>query len=133
MKIQRLVYHGKREEGVLSVGRIDVLSPWRKFKFYKGLNFKIGKIVPLDVAEILARDYPSLFRIETEDLNEKDSYVYHLSDAIEECLASLGDKVALEVMGEVIKKNFKGWGIVDMNVKREGSPKPKPKPRRRKK
>ena len=137
MEIQRLVYRGKRKEGVLNVGRIDILSPWRKFKYYEGLNFQIGKIVPLDVAQILAKDYPALFEIKTNELDDKGAYIYHLSDTIEECLAALGDKVTLEVMGEVVSKYFEGHRIRDMRGMKEAKPKPsaktKPKPKRRRK
>jgi len=128
MEIQRLVYHGPRKEGVLNVGRIDILSPWRKFKYYKGLNFQIGKIVPLDVAQILAKDYPALFAIKTNELDDKGAYIYHLSDTIEECLAALGDKVTLEVMREVVSKHFEKY-----EIKEKVKPKPKPKPKRRRK
>jgi hypothetical protein len=102
MKIQRLIYHGKREEGVINVRSLDVLSPWRKFKFYKGLNFQVGKVVPLDVADKLARDYPDHFRIETKDLDEEGAHKYNISDAVEECLAALGDEVTLKVVDEVV-------------------------------
>jgi hypothetical protein len=119
MQIQRLVYHGKREEGTINVGRLDVLSPWRKFKYYKGLSFQVGKIVPHDVAHILAKDYPDHFRIETKQLDERDAHVYHLSDAVEECLAALGDDKAAGVVREVVEKYFPDHLMVDRSGQKE--------------
>jgi hypothetical protein len=119
MEVQRLVYIGKREEGTLNVGRLDILSPWRKFRYYKGLNFQVGKVVPIDVARILADDYPDHFKIEKMELDERGSHIYHMSDMVEEILASSGDEMALDVIREVIGKYFG-----DYDLRKKASPKP---------
>jgi hypothetical protein len=111
MQIQHLVYCGKREEGILKVVRVDVLSPWRNIKYYKGLRFQVGKAVPLDIANVIAKDYPSVFEITTEELGDKEAYGLQLSDILEECLAVVGDEEALKVINKVVEKHFEGCNV----------------------
>lgn len=111
MEIQHLVYCGSREQGTLTVGRVDVLSPFRKLNFYKGLRLEVGKAIPAEIALVVAKDYPDTFRIERKELGDQEAYVLQLSDIIEECLAVLDDKGTLEVLGEIVKKYFGGYEI----------------------
>ena len=126
MQIQHLVYCGNREEGTLRVNRVDVLSEWRHIKYYKGLRFQVGKIIPLDVASIVAKDYPSLFKMETKEVEDKEAYILRISDTVEECLAVMGDEGALEVVSEIVKDNFEGYEVAKIKA-------PKKTVRRRKK
>lgn len=124
MQIEHLVYCGSRKQGTLTVGRVDVLSPFRKMKFYKGLRLEVGKAIPLDIAAIIAKDYPSVFKIEKKELGDKEAYELQLSDIIEECLAVLDDKGALEVLEVVVEKHFGGYEITK-KAKEEAKKKPK--------
>jgi hypothetical protein len=132
MEIQHLVYCGEREEGILKVHRVDVLSEWRNIKYYKGLRFQVGKAIPLDVAKIIAKDYPSVFEMQTKEIKDDEVYILQLSDVLEECLAVVGDEKALKIANEVVSKYFEGYGIAVMNAKEEVKLKAKPKRRRRK-
>lgn len=139
MQIQHLVYCGNREQGTLTVGRVDVLSPFRHMKFYKGLRLEVGKTIPNDIAAIIAKDYPSIFKIEKKDLDDIEAYVLQLSDIMEECLAVLGDEKALTIAKKAVEKNFEGYSVCDMRGKKEESitsssstVKPKPKRKRTK-
>jgi hypothetical protein len=126
MDIQHLVYCGKREEGILRVGRVDVLSEWRNVKYYKGLKFQVGKAIPLEIADIIAKDYPSVFKIETKEIDDKEGYTLQIGDIIEECLAVLGDDQTLEVISNLVDVHF-----ADYDVKKKSESKPKPKKTRR--
>ena len=139
MQIEHLVYCGNREQGTLTVGRVDILSPFRRIKFYKGLRLEVGKAIPNDIAAIIAKDYPSVFEIEKKDLDDVEAYVLQLSDIMEECLAVLGDAKALTIAKKAVEKNFDGYSICDMRSKKEESAtsssstkKPKTKRRRTK-
>ncbi|MGW8180005.1 MAG: hypothetical protein ACWGQW_14775 [bacterium] len=129
MQIEHLAYCGNREEGTLTVTRVDVLSPFRKLKFYKGLRLEVGKMIPPDIAKIIAKDYPDVFKLERKELGDKDAYVYHISDLIEECLAVMDDRGALEVVEEIVAKYFGGYEITKKAV--EVAEKKKPTKRRR--
>jgi hypothetical protein len=135
MQIEHLVYCGNREQGTLTVGRVDILSPFRRIKFYKGLRLEVGKAIPNDIATIIAKDYPSVFEIEKKDLDDVEAYVLQLSDIMEECLAVLGDAKALTIAKKAVEKNFDGYSICDNNVKENkevSTKKPKTKRRRTK-
>jgi hypothetical protein len=135
MQIEHLVYCGNREQGTLTVGRVDILSPFRRIKFYKGLRLEVGKAIPNDIAAIIAKDYPSVFEIEKKDLDDVEAYVLQLSDIMEECLAVLGDVKALTIAKKAVEKNFDGYSICDNNVKENkevSTKKPKTKRRRTK-
>jgi hypothetical protein len=135
MQIEHLVYCGNREQGTLTVGRVDILSPFRRIKFYKGLRLEVGKAIPNDIAAIIAKDYPSVFEIEKKDLDDVEAYVLQLSDIMEECLAVLGDAKALTIAKKAVEKNFDGYSICDNNVKENkevSTKKPKTKRRRTK-
>jgi hypothetical protein len=135
MQIEHLVYCGNREQGTLTVGRVDILSPFRRIKFYKGLRLEVGKAIPNDIATIIAKDYPSVFEIEKKDLDDVEAYVLQLSDIMEECLAVLGDVKALTIAKKAVEKNFDGYSICDNNVKENkevSTKKPKTKRRRTK-
>jgi hypothetical protein len=125
MQIEHLVYCGNREQGILTVGRVDVLSPFRKLKFYKGLRLEVGKMIPPDIAEIVAHDYPSVFKIEKKEMGDKEAYELQLSDVIEECLVTLDDEGTLEVLKAVVEKYFGGFEITKKVVKEETKKKPK--------
>ena len=130
MKLEHLVYHGKREEGTLTVGRVDILSPFRKIKYYKGLRLEIGKQIPLDIAQIIAKDYPTVFKIDAQNLDDQEGYIYHISDILEECLARLGDEQALKVMEKLVEMHFDGYSIQN---DRGDTSKKEQKPKRRRK
>ena len=121
MKIEYLVYCGKREEGILTVARVDVLSPHRKLKYYKGLRLELGKHIPIDVGKIIAKDYPSVFTLETKEFKAEEVYEFKLCDALEECQAVMGDEVALKVISQIVSKYFDGHQVVDVRGKKEAT------------
>lgn len=130
MQIEHLAYCGNREQGTLTVGRVDVLSPFRHIKYFKGMRLEVGKAIPQNIALIIAKDYPSAFKIERKELGDHEAYVYHLSDMVEECLAVLDDDGALKVIKEIVDKYFGGYEI-NKKAKEVASEK-KPKRRRTK-
>ena len=133
MKIEHLVYCGQREQGTLTVGRVDVLSPFRKIKYYEGLKLEIGKQIPLDIAQIIAKDYPSTFKIEERDLNDQEAYVYHISDILEECLIRLGHEGTLKVVEKLVEKYLEGYSVQKIAKDKGGETETKEKPKRRRK
>ena len=123
MEIQHLVYCGKREEGTLRVGRVDILSEWRNIKYYKGLRFQVGKAIPADVA----KDYPTVFKMETKQIDDKEAYKLRMADVLEECLAVMGDDEALGIIKDLVKDHFEGY-----EIKKKSKPKTKTTRRRTK-
>ena len=90
MQIKHLVYCGKRKKGNLRVGRLDILDHFRNIEYYEGMRLEVGKVVPLDTAEIIAKDYPSVFKMEIKELDDKEAFFYQVCDIISEAIINMG-------------------------------------------
>lgn len=85
MEIKYLNYVGNRKEGSLVVKIVHANSPFRNLKYQKGMRWKIGVEIPGSVAEFLASDYKTLFKIESEELSVDDAFKEELLKLIDDC------------------------------------------------
>jgi hypothetical protein len=125
MQIKHLVYCGKRKKGNLRVARLDVLDHFRNIEYYEGMRLEVGKVVPLNTAEIIAKDYPNVFKMETKELDDGEAFFYQIHDIISEAIINLGESETLKLIEKLIVKEFGEYSI-----KKKVKPKPKPKRRR---
>jgi hypothetical protein len=124
MQIQHLVYCGKREKGKLTVARLDVLDQYRNVEYFKGMKLEVGKIIPLSTAEVIAKDYPTIFELQTKELDSKEDFFSQLWDITSEAIIGIGESETLKLIEKLIVKEFGEYSI---------KKKVKPKPKRRRK
>ena len=118
------------EEVNLRIGRLDVLDHFRNIKYYEGMRLEVGKVIPLSTAEIIAKDYPTVFKMEIKELDDKEAFFYQVCDIISEAIINLGEAETLKLIEKLIDKEFSGYSV---KKKVEPKPKPKSKPIRRRK
>ena len=90
------------------------------------MRLEVGKVVPLDTAEIIAKDYPSVFKMEIKELDDKEAFFYQVCDIISEAIINLGEAETLKLIERLIDKEFS-----DYSIKKKAKPKPKPRRRRK--
>jgi hypothetical protein len=120
-----LTYLGNRQSGTLLVKHAEAWSQWRNFPYYTGMRMRIGFDIPDDVANWIATENKSLFRIETEEMSAEDSFKEQFRLLLANYIEDLDAEVMLDLVGVCITEDAQG--LPNIEVKQETTEVEKPK------